>query len=63
MITIEMENRGFDLGYIYNIGGIKDMVANLPMSGTTSFASKWESYRTAAETACKTVNETLNKDK
>lgn len=63
MITIEMENRGFDLGYIYNIGGIKDMVANLPMSGTTSFASKWQSYSRAAEAACKVVNETLNKDK
>ncbi len=63
MITIEMENRGFDLGYIYNIGGIKDMVANLPASGNTAFASKWESYRIAAEAACTVVNDTLNKVK
>ena len=63
MITIEMENRGFDLGYIYNIGGVKDMLANLPFAGGISFASKWESTRTAAEAACKTVNETLKSDK
>jgi len=63
MITIEMENRGFDIGYIYNIGGIKDMLDNLAKSGSTAFASRWKAYQRAAERACKSVNETLQADK
>lgn len=57
MITIELENRIYDIGYIYNIGGLKDMVANLSKSYSTAFASAMKSYSRKAENDITKINE------
>ncbi|MBQ7010826.1 MAG: hypothetical protein IJN63_03880 [Clostridia bacterium] len=62
MITIEIENRIFDIGYVYSIGNLTDMVENLSKSYSTAFASRWKAYQRGAELACKNVNKTLHKE-
>lgn len=62
MITLEMENRGFDIGYIYNIGNMKNAVENLSKGYSTAFSSMWNTYKRSAETACKATNATLHKE-
>ncbi|MBQ1212581.1 MAG: extracellular solute-binding protein [Clostridia bacterium] len=57
MITIELENRIYDIGYIYNIGGLKDMVANLSKAYSTAFASAMKSYSRKAENDITKINE------
>jgi hypothetical protein len=61
MITLEMENRGFDIGYIYNIGNMKNAVENLSKGYSTAFSSMWAAYKNTATKQCKTVNSTLHK--
>lgn len=61
MITIEMENRIFDIGYIFNIGGMKDMVENLSKAYSTSFSSAWRSYQRSAERSIQKLNDALFK--
>ncbi len=60
MITLEMENRGFDIGYIYNIGNMKNAVENLSKNYSTAFSSMWAAYKNSATRQCTTVNNTLH---
>ena len=60
MITLEMENRGFDIGYIYNIGNLKNAVENLSKSYSTAFSSMWNAYKNSATKQCTAVNKTLH---
>jgi len=60
MITLQIKNRIFDIGYIYNIGGMKDMVEELSKAYSTAFASKWASYKRVTEIQVKNVNKTLH---
>ena len=60
-ITIEMENRIFDIGYIFNIGGLKEMVGNLSKAYSTNFSSMWRTYERIAENALQKLNDALFK--
>jgi len=61
MITLEIQNRVYDIGYIYNFGGIKDGVETLSKRYSTAFASMWASYKNAAQKAVQNANDILSK--
>lgn len=63
MITLEMQNRIFDIGYIYNIGNMKTVVEQLSKNYSTAFASTWRGSQRSAERALNKLNETLFKTK
>ncbi len=57
MLDIIFNNRVYDLGAIFDWGGIRDFLNSVCVDGTDMFTSKYESKRDAIESA---MNETLN---
>ncbi len=49
MITIEINNRVFDVGYIYDIGGYKNAIEQLSSGFSTRFSSMYAAYSRKAE--------------
>ncbi len=57
MITIEIKNRMYDIGYFYDFGGLQTSITNLSTNGRTQFASMLRGVQSAAESAIKETNE------
>ena len=59
MITIEIENRFYDVGYIYDVGTYKSAIEQLSTGFSTRFSSMFSSYSRKAERDIETLNEQL----
>jgi hypothetical protein len=57
MVTIEIKNRMYDIGYFYDFGGLQTSITNLSTNGRTQFASMLRGVQSAAEAAIKETNE------
>ena len=57
MITIEIKNRMYDIGLMYDFGGLQTSITNLSLNGRTQFSSMLRSVRTLAEGEIKQTND------
>lgn len=61
MLDIIFATRVYDMGYIYNWGGIGDLISNMYTSKKNTFASEYEKLAEKAETAMqKTIDDFMN---
>ena len=56
MITIEIENRMYDIGLMFDFGGLQTSITNLSTNGRTQFASMLRGVQEQAEKAIATTN-------
>ena len=56
MITLEIQNRTYDIGYMYDFGGLQTAITTLSKNYSTNFASMLKTYQTKAETAISITN-------
>ena len=56
MITIEIENRMYDIGLMFDFGGLQTSITNLSTNGRTQFASMLRGVQEQAEKAIANTN-------
>jgi len=59
MINLIHETQVFDVGLMFDWGGMIQMLRDMVIKGETNFASRWEGIKTKAETALKTTLDSL----
>ena len=59
MINLILANQTFDVGLIFEWGGMSQMLREMGAANDTNFASRWEGIKTKAETALKTTLDSL----
>ena len=60
MITLEIKNRMYDIGLMYDFGGLSSSITNLSVNGRTQFASMLRGVQSKAEEAIKTTNDAFD---
>ena len=61
MITLEMESRIYDPGYMFNFGGMTDAITKLSTTYSVNYASMLKANQSKAEQAITTTNEEFKK--
>ena len=61
MIKLEIENRTYDIGYMYNFGSLQDNITTLSKNYSTNFASILKTSQTQAENAINITNLSYSK--
>ncbi len=59
MITLEIKNRMYDIGLMYDFGGLSSAITNLSTNGRTQFASMLRGVQSSAEKAINDTNESF----
>ncbi len=60
MLDIIFASRVYDLGFIYNFGGVGDLIMKMNNSNSSDFASYYESIQGAVESALQETLDTFN---
>lgn len=60
MITLEINNRMYDIGLMYDFGGLSSSITTLSTNGRTQFASMLRGVQASAEKAIKDTNEAFS---
>ena len=59
MINLILDTQTFDVGLIFEWGGMSQMLREMGATNETNLASRWETIKSKAETALKTTMESL----
>ena len=59
MINLILDTQTFDVGLIFEWGGMSQMLREMGASNETNLASRWETIKEKAETALKTTMDSL----
>ncbi|MBQ7011554.1 MAG: hypothetical protein IJN63_07585 [Clostridia bacterium] len=61
MLYVIFDNRVYDVGLIYNVGNLKNILTNCLSGRKNNISSQWNTYKKPAERNAKTINEELAK--
>ncbi len=61
MLYVIFDNRVYDVGLIYNVGNLKNILINFVSNRTNNIASQWKTYEKSATRVEKDINEKLSK--